>query len=919
MAGALEDVFRVGGTVLERKYRVDEPVAEGGFGIVYAGHHLGLDVPIAIKLLKPDDAADDWSERLAPFFDEARLIAKLRHPSIVAVLDTGTTHIAALGIDVPWLVLEWIDGETLRQDLGRRRARGARGRSPAECMQLLRPVLEAIAVAHEAGIVHRDLKPNNVMLANDGKGGTVARVLDFGVAKVMRREEGQGAPSGDTATQSRASAFTAESAAPEQLSGTRTGPWTDVFALALMLVELLTDRSPWEAGDANEHYRAVFAPERPTPSRLGVDVGAWEPVLARALAVRPADRQKDARTLVAELDEGLRAMGEAASRASPAVVASDSALPESGFAATEPNTADRAKASPTTLRARRGNATVAAVAIAGLGALSAGAFFLRTRGVAPSAPDSAAPAPPVVFAMSSPPAQITTAGLCSGSPVYADDGSIVFVRQQQKGGSVLVRLDPTTREERVLTPEPGSHSRPGPGAAGQVVYAYRKGGGSPQIRAVGLDGNGTQTLEAGDDPWVAGKSLFFLRGDDRGIRRRALDGSVDEIVFEAPSTSIFESLVVSPDARWIAAVQGGLDSGRPMNPVCMGEIGSGRGLDCTTAGITTGRRAAFSPDGRAAYVTKPEGVTRVELATRGVSSYPLAPPPTTLAIARDGSSLVFSTCHTVYEAVRVDLAGAKTPLPVVSGAVGTAVAGPHGELAFPVAAGSSTALAIADDPTGARRVLTSGDRLITEPAFSPDGTRIAFHDGAPETGGIFVIDAKGTLAPTRITTTPTDSTPAWIDADHVVFMRAEEGLPYGRVLVVSAAGGEATPLPKLPGTLVGAVPSKGTLLLAYQSPGADRLVEATRTGEAHDVPLPVLAKEAPWQLFTAASPSGRWIGWISNGRGWRADLRTGKSSPIEVDASKGSPITAQADDDGAVVISYRHSEGQLYEVRGTFR
>jgi serine/threonine protein kinase/WD40 repeat protein len=919
MAALEGDAFRVVGTVLERKYRVDRKVAEGGFGVVYAGHHLGLDVPVAIKLLKPDDSADDWLERLTPFFDEAKLIAKLRHPAIVAVLDSGVTHVEGVGLDVPWMVLEWIDGETLRAELTRRRTEGAAGRSPVECMDLVGPVMEAIAVAHEAGVVHRDLKPSNIMLTRDGKDGPLrARVLDFGVAKVMHPDEKDAAPSGDTATESRVSAFTTQSAAPEQLSGTRTGPWTDVFALALTLTEVLTGRAPWGTCDTNDHYRAVFAPERPTPARLGVDVGPWEPILARALAVRPTDRPKDARALLAELTAALATMDPAAAHATSS--SSEGALPESGFSATERRGGDGSSGtSGTVTRARRSGALTALVAIVGLVALSAGAIALRrVPGPVGSATPVAALASAGPIVIAAQPVQLTNAGDCSGSPIFAEDGSIVFVRSAG-GGSQLFRIDPATHEESLVTGDPGFSSRPAPGGPGTLAFSFRaKGRGVTEVRTVPLAGGPSRTLEKGDDPWVSGGFLHFLRGDDRAIRRHALDGGVDEVLFEAPSTSIFESLVVSPDARFVAATRGGLDSGRPTKPLCIGEVGSGKPLDCTMAGFTTARRATFSPDSRAVYLTREDAIVRVDLATHEQIVVPISPPPTSLAIAPDGGRMVMSTCHTVYDAVRVALDGKTTPLAAAARAVGASASGPRGELAFSVTAGGFTALAVAADGDASRRVLTSGERIVTELAFSPDGRRIAFHDSARD-GGIFVVDSEDVLGLTRITTDPADSLPFWLDDEHVVYMHAEAGLPYGRVYLAPAAGGEPLALPKLPGTLVGTVPAKGTLLLAYQSPSGDRLVEATRTGQVHDVVLTGAPKDMRWELFTAASPSGRWLAWYSGGKAWRADLTTGKATEVVFDAPKGAPQTIQPDDEGRVIVSYRHSEGQLFEVRGTFR
>jgi serine/threonine-protein kinase len=303
---APEDVFGLVGTLLERKYRVDRCVAEGGFGVVYAGHHIGLDTPIAIKVLrvKGNVDPDTLGDFVAQFLDEAKTIAKLRHPAVVSVLDSGVTIRDDHPEGLPWMVMEWLEGKTLREDLAARRGKG--GRSIGETFRLMRPVLEALAQAHEMGIAHRDLKPSNIMLVR-GRRGESARVLDFGIAKLMSGE--RASTTGHTTTNAVVKAFSAASAAPEQLSGTRTGPWTDVHALGLLLVELLTDQSPYPLEDAQEHYRAVFDTNRPTPKRFGVDCGAWEPVLAKALALKPNERYESAGALLAALEESLPLSG----------------------------------------------------------------------------------------------------------------------------------------------------------------------------------------------------------------------------------------------------------------------------------------------------------------------------------------------------------------------------------------------------------------------------------------------------------------------------------------------------------------------------------------------------------------------------------------------------------------------------------
>ena len=290
------------GSIFERKYRVDRVVAEGGYGIVYAAQHLALETQVALKVLRPQRVSrDDWTDLIHQFREEATALTRLRRSHVAGVLDSGIAPLDDDPMGLPWMALEWLEGETLRDHLAARRGHG--GRSLAECMKLLRPVFDTIAEAHEIKIAHRDLKPNNIMIVPT-KTGPVPHVLDFGIAKLMESGQDEVAAA-DTATDSRTPAFTLSSAAPEQLAGSRTGPWTDVYALGLLVTEVLTDRAPIDTEDPHERYRISFAEVRPTPKSLGVDVGAWEPILARALAVKPSDRQRDAGALLAELDAAI--------------------------------------------------------------------------------------------------------------------------------------------------------------------------------------------------------------------------------------------------------------------------------------------------------------------------------------------------------------------------------------------------------------------------------------------------------------------------------------------------------------------------------------------------------------------------------------------------------------------------------------
>lgn len=198
-----------------------------------------------------------------------------------------------------WSVRPWVEGEALTGVLARRA--GAPW-GPSDALALLRGVMQGLAVAHRAGLAHRDLKPDN--LVHTGDAGDPLRVVDFDAARLG--EPGDIAAAGVTSTR-RPHVVTPRYAAPEQLAQGRTGPWTDVHALALIVTELLTGRGAYRAPDGPALLPEVFAETRPTPGRVGVAVGPWEPELARALHRRAPSRHADAGALLDALTRSVRA------------------------------------------------------------------------------------------------------------------------------------------------------------------------------------------------------------------------------------------------------------------------------------------------------------------------------------------------------------------------------------------------------------------------------------------------------------------------------------------------------------------------------------------------------------------------------------------------------------------------------------
>ncbi len=297
---AAVEVERAAGSTLDGRYVLDAFVARGGFGAVFRSRHPSLGCPVAIKVLTAAAFVEDRaSEHFVEAFErEARIVAALDHPAIVRVLDVGAAPF--VGVHSPYIVLEWIEGETLERHLG---ARNPRGCSPLDAFELLRPVFDAIASAHEVGVVHRDLKPSNVMVSRPRRGAPVTRVLDFGVAKTL--DPGEGAPDWTDLTSDACSSFSLSHAAPEQIGRLRTGPWTDVHALALLLVEVLVGERAYRGSTSIELFGSISAARRPTPATFSVDVGPWEAVIARALSLMPVDRYANAAALLAALDGAL--------------------------------------------------------------------------------------------------------------------------------------------------------------------------------------------------------------------------------------------------------------------------------------------------------------------------------------------------------------------------------------------------------------------------------------------------------------------------------------------------------------------------------------------------------------------------------------------------------------------------------------
>jgi eukaryotic-like serine/threonine-protein kinase len=259
-------------------YRVTKLLGEGGMGVVYEAEHPALGRRAAVKILHPELAQN--TEMVNRFFNEARAANSIRHPGIVEVFDFGTLPTGA-----SYIVMEFLEGESVAS-----RIRRGGPMAPEAARRLAAEAAGALAAAHALEIVHRDLKPDNLFLVPDYQtpGAEIVKVLDFGIAKL-------GVGSNQLAsvkTRTGAVMGTPTYMSPEQCRGTReVDHRTDIYALGVILYELVCGRPPFETEGFGEMVHLHISAPPPPPRAYNPTIGPdLEEIILRALAKNPADR-----------------------------------------------------------------------------------------------------------------------------------------------------------------------------------------------------------------------------------------------------------------------------------------------------------------------------------------------------------------------------------------------------------------------------------------------------------------------------------------------------------------------------------------------------------------------------------------------------------------------------------------------------
>ncbi|MFG3549125.1 Stk1 family PASTA domain-containing Ser/Thr kinase [Streptomyces sp. NPDC047725] len=312
----MEEPRRLGG-----RYELGQVLGRGGMAEVYLAHDTRLGRTVAVKTLRADLARDPSFQ--ARFRREAQSAASLNHPAIVAVYDTGEDYID--NVSIPYIVMEYVDGSTLRELL-----HSGRKLLPERSMEMTIGILQALEYSHRAGIVHRDIKPANVMLTRNGQ----VKVMDFGIARAM-------GDSGMTMTQTSAVIGTAQYLSPEQAKGEQVDARSDLYSTGCLLYELLTVRPPF-VGDspvavAYQHVReepqapSVFDPEI-TPE--------MDAIVLKALVKDPDYRYQSADEMRADIEACLDGQPVAATAAMGVMAAGG----YGGYPDDQPTTAMRSDA-----------------------------------------------------------------------------------------------------------------------------------------------------------------------------------------------------------------------------------------------------------------------------------------------------------------------------------------------------------------------------------------------------------------------------------------------------------------------------------------------------------------------------------------------------------------------------------------------
>ncbi|MGS2618361.1 protein kinase domain-containing protein [Micromonospora sp. LZ34] len=604
------------GVVLSQRYRLGERVATGGMGAVWRCTDLLLEREVAVKVLLPGLTADP--EFTTRFRAEARMLAALRHPGVVAVHDVGRSTLAD-GSEVDYLVMEYVDGEPLGGWI-----RQAGRLDAASTMSVVAQAAEALHAAHLAGIVHRDVKPGNLLVKPDGR----VVLVDFGIAR-------SGSTAGITAAHTMLG--TASYMSPEQATGQPVSPVTDVYALGAVAYFCLAGRPPFE-GENPLQVALRHQHDEPAPLPAGTPP-AVVALVERAMAKRPGDRYPSA-----------AALAEAAAETRDATLASIpvSARPPWAMAGPTPAAAPPPAAEPVS---GAGPSASGAAAPTPPPASDRSGSFRGTSGIGePSAlPAPAGPPPPA-----GPPTGSAAAPIAPPGPVPPPAIAPVWpfgpaAAPLPPSGPAAAPVSPSGPAAAPVSP-PGSSPAPVSPPSGPPSGGFAPGGFAPGRAPANAGRPAPAPGQTGTDAWGLPPTREDAVRPRPGRRRMALVGAAATVLLLLVGVVAATTLFAGDDpgaGDTPAALTG--ESGVPVSgaPAPAATDGNGRLRTGPTPGGTPSATAA-PPSGAAGRSTAPAPGGPAPIG--GTTSRP-SPTPTTSRPEKPNPYTPAQACGSGYQVI----------------------------------------------------------------------------------------------------------------------------------------------------------------------------------------------------------------------------------------------------------------------------
>ena len=808
-------------------YEIVSPLGAGGMGEVYRARDTRLHREVAIKVL-PERVAGD-ADALARFEREAKAVAALSHPNILALHDVGHEN------GIAYAVMELLEGETLREALA------AGPLAPRKAVEYATQIALGLAAAHDKGIVHRDLKPDNVFVTRDER----VKVLDFGLAKSAATPN----PASETQSPT-VSGYTEPGKvmgtvgymSPEQVRGVAVDQRSDIFSFGSMLYEMLTGRRIFQHETAAETMTAILK-EEPDLDAADLRIPAsLRPVLRHCLEKKPERRFQSARDLAFALETANAPSTSASGAAAPVVAA------------------------PRTSVAKW--LAIAALVAAGLAA----GYLIRGR----AAPARDAGWEDATYSL------LTTDPGYEGEPTFSPDGrTIAYVADRD--GNFEIYLQQVSGGPAInLTHNPAADIQPAFSPDGrEIAFVSDRAGGSsevfhaaPGLPRVGgdiwvmpaLGGTARRVVEGGNCPsWTPdGSAILYVHGTFRNTRIArvpATGGESRDIPIDEPAVARYFFPNVSKDGRWLLYQNGNFvevvaSSGGKPRTLARGEY------PAWGAGSRTVIFTNSDPGKSRTLWEAPFSVARGEL------SGPAR--PLTLgrgedvgaAESRDGTTVAYTSLDETLnlEDVGFDAENGRvigTPRLLTSGEnhVGLLDPAPDGS-AVAYSAGSLEGSRIWRGEFGSPPVELSRDptSVDTNPAWSPDGRSIAFtrtpNGQHAASGALWIMNADGT-SPRRVTEADAFGQTAWLPDSHSLLLSREKAL-----VRYDLASGRASPVPGVDGRAVFIVDRRAEwIAFATTTGGPMKLLALRLAGGASR-----LVDTAGWEPFHPFfSPSGRWL------------------------------------------------------------